>query len=75
MQFQLASAFKVQVEATAQKMVNDNMDVCEIPEGLGMMLVRVGSDEYRRRRDADSHSMIMPLPISVDTHVFFVCTC
>lgn len=75
MQVQFASSFKVQVDATAEKMVKAGLDVCEIPEGLGMVLVRMGSAEYRRRRDAIPRIMMMPKVVSVDGHNFIVSVC
>jgi len=72
---QFATSFEVHVEQTAAKMAKENLDACEIPEGLGMVLVRVGSIEYQRRLDATPMIMMIPKVVSVGCHGFIVSVC
>ena len=71
----LAPSFAVQVEHTAAKMVEENMDVCPIPRGLGMVLVRTGSIEYQHRLDTEPLVIMIPKVVSMGRHGFIVCEC
>ena len=75
MNVKFSSYFKPKVESTACRMVMESMDVCEIPDGLGMVLVRVNSDEYQRRLGVDSRVIMFPKVVSVDGQDFIVCEC
>ena len=73
-QVDFAQSFDVQVEATARKMVKEKVDVGEIPGSNGMVLVRIGSTAHRfRRAKSNPQVMIVPTPVVVDDHYFFVC--
>jgi len=72
---QFAPSFGPQVEQTAARMAEENLDVCEIPDSPGMVLVRVGSIEYQRLLDAEPLVMMIPKVVSVGCHGFIVCVC
>jgi hypothetical protein len=70
-----AGWFEVQIRATAQKMAIEKLDVCEIPEGAGMKLLRHDSDECRRRLAIGPKSISMPMPIVIDGCLYVVGAC
>jgi ankyrin repeat protein len=67
---QLAQGFDALVEATANRMINEKLDVCEIPDGNGLMLVRLGSTEFLRRRAAKPRVMMFVIPSSIGKGAF-----
>lgn len=73
MHVHFTKSFEVHVKATARRMVDEKLDVCEIPEGNGMFLVRRGSAEYKRRL-ADPVILMVPVPEPLDGCHFVVCT-
>lgn len=68
-----ARDIEAQVTATIQRMVAEGLNVCELPDGGGLMLVRLGSVECQQRRD--DHTIVMvPAPKTDDASQFFVCS-
>lgn len=62
-----------QVKTTTQRMVAEGLNVCELPDGGGLVLVRLGSVECHRRRD-DPTIIMVPAPKTDDASQFFVCS-
>ena len=75
MSVSFTSYYQPKLEAAARRMVEESLDASEISGGLGMVLVRVNSDEHQRRLGADSRIIIFPKVVSVDGQDFIVCEC
>lgn len=68
-----AKDVEAQIKATIQRMVVEGLDLCELPNGGGLVLVRLDSIEYQRRL-ADSTVLMVPAPRTADGCWFFVCS-
>lgn len=64
-------SIEAQVAATARRMIAENLDVCEIPEGSGMVLLRRGSACYKETL-ADMSALLVQVPEPVDGCRFVV---
>jgi ankyrin repeat protein len=62
-----------QIRATARRMIDEELDVADIPKADGMVLVRLGTAAYQQRLDAKT-SLMMPAPETVDGCRFVVCS-
>jgi hypothetical protein len=68
--FEFSDSFGRNVEDTASKMIEQELNVLEIPNSEGLILVRVGSDEEERRKGSQ-----MPIaPYERHGNIFIVCT-
>lgn len=72
---QFAKDFESQIQATATKMENEKLDVCEIPNADGMVLVRRTSAECRRRLNNKSGNMMLPFVTPDGKCDFIVSAC
>ncbi len=61
MPFQLSEDVKAQLPAIIQKMEQERLDVCAIPNGFGAVVVRVDSAEFRRRSGPRSGVLRIPI--------------
>lgn len=59
--FHFSKWFETQVQATARKMEAEKLDVCVIPDGQGMVLLRIDSAEFRRRSGALAGVIKLPI--------------
>lgn len=70
MSAKLARQFELKVDETIEIMLRQKLDILEIPESGGMVIVRKGSDQHKDR-DIVSGRQIKALEKGQDT--FIVC--